>query len=245
MGRIEGIEELADKINDPLSLPRKFYEKMLRSLELLPEQIETQSFEELDKSLERVDDTITNSQQFGTLKIKMTTNGPIIAQQNSDYNYEMSILPLLLESKKIILGRKKLLTNNQKIESLQRIVETTADPDQLKEEIKNKLNSDEIKQIDKEIKETERLQLSAQANELLLMKKTDVENFKLKNEIFKSYLEKESVATIIGALLLIIITLSELICVFWNIKPSDIVNNAFLLILGYFFGQTISKKENR
>jgi hypothetical protein len=230
---------------DYLSLLRSFNTELLNSHGLLPEQIEKQSLDELENSLNEVNELIQHSDEFGKLKLKLNPEiGPVVVTQGSDYHYEVNILPLFLEVKKLILNRKKSLTSDQKIENLKNVVNNNANPDELQDEIKSELNSDDIKQIDIELKRTEELQLSAEVKGLLLMKKAEDDHLKLKSDILKSFLEKESVATIIGAFLLLFIAFSEVFFNYLNIKPSDVVNNAFLLILGYFFGQSISKGKN-
>ena len=71
--------------------------------------------------------------------------------------------------------------------------------------------------------------------------KIAVELFERRSKVWRSFLERESVASIVGALLLIVLVFSMIIAMFQNIAPSDIVNNSLMLVLGYFFGQTISK----
>ena len=75
----------------------------------------------------------------------------------------------------------------------------------------------------------------------LKIKEMELKSFKERSEVWKSFLERESVAAIVGSLLLVVLTLSQIIATFFNIATSEIVNNSFLLILGYFFGQTWGK----
>ena len=71
-----------------------------------------------------------------------------------------------------------------------------------------------------------------------------IELLERRSKVWLSFLERESAATIIGSVLIIIITVAQIIAVFHSIPPSDILNNAFLLILGYFFGQTTNKASS-
>ena len=64
-----------------------------------------------------------------------------------------------------------------------------------------------------------------------------------KAKLLLSFFEKESVATIIGAVLLIIMVIAQLVAMFTGIKSTDILNNSFLLILGYFFGQSLKSQK--
>jgi len=58
---------------------------------------------------------------------------------------------------------------------------------------------------------------------------------------WQSYFRRELMATIVGSLLLLILAIAQLIAMFKNIQTTEIINNAFLIILGYFFGQTVSR----
>jgi uncharacterized membrane protein YfcA len=59
-----------------------------------------------------------------------------------------------------------------------------------------------------------------------------------------SFLERESVATILGGVLLIVITLAQIGAMLFKIAPSDTLNNTFLVVLGYFFGQSTSRTSS-
>jgi hypothetical protein len=53
-------------------------------------------------------------------------------------------------------------------------------------------------------------------------------------------------ATYVGAFLLIVLTFAEIVAMFLGeTYKSEIVTNAFLLVLGYFFGQTGTRAAPR
>lgn len=64
---------------DLLTIERKFYGRYLEFLRLTPNQVENQSSKELYKDLEIVNSVLENIKSYGTLKIKITAQGPIIA----------------------------------------------------------------------------------------------------------------------------------------------------------------------
>ncbi|HEU4788091.1 MAG TPA: hypothetical protein VFS71_00230 [Flavobacterium sp.] len=76
----------------------------------------------------------------------------------------------------------------------------------------------------------------------LEISKTKLDLLEKKSQIWLTILAKESIASIIGALLLIIISICLLVCMFIGIEPTKIIESTFLLILGYFFGHAVSKK---
>jgi len=55
----------------------------------------------------------------------------------------------------------------------------------------------------------------------------------------------KKLAAVIGGLLLVVLTFAEITAMFGNIPTTEIVNSSFLLILGYFFGQTINKTSSK
>ena len=68
----------------------------------------------------------------------------------------------------------------------------------------------------------------------------DIKRAKNRSEIWQSWLARESVASIIGGVLLVLITIILLIAMFFKLTIPDIISNSFLVILGYFFGQATS-----
>jgi uncharacterized membrane protein len=52
-------------------------------------------------------------------------------------------------------------------------------------------------------------------------------------------------ATLIGAVLLVVLTVVLVIAMFTRTTVPELISNAFLIILGYFFGQASSGKAKR
>ncbi len=83
-----------------------FFETTLRRMQLTAEQIQLQSKEELANSLSIVEDAIKSPASFGVLKVAVSAKvGLYIVDSSSKHIYEVGILPLLLESKNLILQR--------------------------------------------------------------------------------------------------------------------------------------------
>jgi hypothetical protein len=244
MARPGGFSSKANAVfESAMEKVRLHFELQLTPLGLSAEEINRQSLEELEQSLERVNEAIKNYQSFGVIKLKASAEiGFYITTSSSDALYEVTALPLLLERKKMILDRVRSIKGERKIESIQDLIKTVSD-----EELRVKLEREvdvlktESQQLQQEAKEVEqaRQQQSAKTKEEL--DRIAVEVLERRSKVWRSFLERESVATIIGSLLLVIITIAMLVAMFAQLPTSDIVNNAFLLILGYFFGQTINK----
>lgn len=94
-----------------------FFNKQIENLGLGIEQINRQSKFELKNSLKIVNDAIDHAESFGVLKLKISaTAGVFVASAKQDIHFEMGILSLLLERKKIIQDRLEQLKEESDIE---------------------------------------------------------------------------------------------------------------------------------
>jgi hypothetical protein len=64
-------------------------------------------------------------------------------------------------------------------------------------------------------------------------------------KVWQALLTKEWVATIVGSLILVLFAGSVVWAMFSHTQVTEIVSNAFLVLLGYFFGQTVARGEHR
>jgi hypothetical protein len=64
-----------------------------------------------------------------------------------------------------------------------------------------------------------------------------IEVFERRSRVLQTFLERQSVATIVGAVLLIAIFALIAVSSAFNTSVPELISNAFLVILGYFFGQ--------
>jgi len=62
-----------------------------------------------------------------------------------------------------------------------------------------------------------------------------------KSAIYRSFLERESVASVVGALLLLGLGAALIVAMFTHTVTTEVVTNSFLLVLGYFFGQATTR----
>lgn len=86
------------------------FEPKLRALNLGLDQIEQQSLPELESSLERIADAMLHPAQFGTVRFKMTSDaGVVVARITTEAQFEVGIVPILLQRKTRVLERIKLL----------------------------------------------------------------------------------------------------------------------------------------
>ncbi len=226
------------------ALLKTYFDIQLKNIGLTEKQIGEQSISELYESLERVNEALINPESFGEVNIGYGATSPYIAKSGSKYHSKIGIASILIERKKLILDRIKELTTNEKLESLHDLINGIKD-----NELKNKL-SIQLESLQKEAKEyseESKKIATKEAEEKLRLEqeiaKQKLELFKEKSKIWQSYLKKESVATIVGGLILIAFTITLIAAMFFKIESTEIINNGFLVILGYFFGQQAVKTE--
>lgn len=244
-----GLPERAEQF-DILKVMKTFFEPQLIALGLSSDQIgRRQTKDELEQSLERVNEAIQHPSSFGTLRLKMTADrGWTIGRTNFDSNVEeVNILPLLLERKKLILDHLRNLRINEEFSEVQN---ATKSPEQkgLAEE-----EGHQLKELEANLKkQQDQLRESAEAQKLEELKanlaladlqaraEIDMKKAKARSEIWQLWLARESVASIVGGSLLVLITIILLIAMFFKLAIPEIISNSFLVILGYFFGQATS-----
>jgi hypothetical protein len=153
---------------------------------------------------------------------------------------------LLLERKKLILERIDILKRDEKIEGLRDLINRVSD-EAIRTKLEGELSSleTESRKLREQAKEVEQTQAQERLKAEADLARLQQELFEKRSKVWRSFLERESVATVVGSLLLVILTVSQLVAMFLKVPSTDIVNSGFLLILGYFFGQTISRASTR
>lgn len=224
-----------------------YFEAQLRELGLAKDQIEVQSLDELRQSLETVNEALKHPESFGTLTFKMSAEGSVLlTSSKSEAHFERGILQLLLSRKKLILERIRILSANEKIESIQDLINQVDD-----ENVKFKLNQevadlkDEAQRLREQSKEVEQEQTQEAIKTQTELERLKIELFERRSKVWFSLLERESAATILGGVLLLIIMVAHVTAIFSKFSIPEILNNAFLIILGYFFGQSTNDKPRR
>ena len=125
MGPVESVN-IASSAREQM---RRFFEPQLESLQLGEEQIQQQSLAELEASLDRINDCIKHPESFGILKLQVTAKtGLIVTQSGSEAHFEVGIVPLLLERKRLILERIRSIKGEEQIDQLRELVKENVDP---------------------------------------------------------------------------------------------------------------------
>ena len=120
----------------------------------------------------------------------------------------------------------------------------------LKELIENLPNDGQRELLEAELEDLQRDTSKLQVESRQVMAQRDHDDAMMraavmerKWDVWSRILARESIATLIGSLLLIMLAIVLVVAMFTKAQSSDIVNNTFLIVLGYFFGN--SGKEDK
>ena len=221
----------------------RLFEPRLQELGLARDQIEKQTLPELEQSLERVNEALAHPEQFGILRLKVTASaGVLVTTGNQEAHFELGILPILLERKRLILDRIRLLRGEQDIATMRELVKGVPQDD-IRTAIIGRLNGleSDSKRIQEQLHDVESKREQLSAREESDRAKLAVELWERRSRVLQTFLEKESVATILGGVILLLLTLVFIVATFTGVTVSQILDNMLLLVLGYFFGQTVSR----
>ena len=215
----------------------------LAAIGLSADQVKNQSLDELNQSLDRLNDAINKPESFGFLRMNFDAGvGLVIARTSAQV--EIGILPLLLERKKLVVDRIADLRKAIKIDSLRGLIGAVPD-EALKTRLQHEVSDleESSRKLKQQSTEIERAQQELKASSDIEITRLRLEVFERRSKVWRSFLERESVATLVGGILLLVIGAAILVSMFLRLTISDIVSNTFLLILGYFFGQSTSKSS--
>lgn len=214
---------------------RHLYEPQLTALSLGESQIEQQSLSELKESLDRIGEAISHPEQFGTFGLTFTAEvSVIISRTPSEGTVTVGALPLLLQRKKMILDRIRILSPDEQLGDVREVVEDKVDDPAVKEQLISMLSSYAAEQTAL-AEEAQRSGRSALDSAML-----EIELKERKWRMRRSMVEREPVAILIGAVILVALAIALITAMFTKTTAPEILANAFLLILGYFFGQSTS-----
>lgn len=150
--------------------------------------------------------------------------------------YPMSLY--LEELLSAVKERLLYLEQYQKVSKIRELVEKLPE-----NEVKEKL-SVEIKEFEDKKEELDHKKESDYEifSKQIELGKHRVEMFEKRTNVLLKFIDRESVASIIGSLLLLTIGVCLLVMMFRHEEPLKIIESAFLLILGYFFGHSKNNK---
>jgi hypothetical protein len=188
-----------------------FYEPQLVDAGVGRDQIKGQSMPELERSLERIDEYLAHPLSLGVLKIKASTFGT--SAVSTDPQFELGPQPLLLERKRAILKRMRAEREEQ-----------GGDTASLQTQI------DAVEQQREQASQQQYVELGQLAAALTAAR----------SQFWRSMIERESISTLVIAVLLLLFGLVMVIAMLFSVPISPIISSAFLLLLGYFVGQAVA-----
>jgi hypothetical protein len=219
-----------------------FVEEVLDDLGLSNARIQAQAVEELEESLRKIDSAIDDPDSLAVVEIHTSR---IWTRHEVRTWKQYSIVSILLEKKQLILSRIADIATEEQIKGLRSEVSQVSNDDQRNrlleriDELEAKMAQQE--ELDRQVRER-RKQESSEANRATLALELDMQRLERRSRVYQSFLARESVATIVGALLLVGLTVALVVAMFIHTAVPELLANSFLIILGYFFGQTTSRR---
>jgi hypothetical protein len=228
-----------------LEYARNYFEPQLEERGLGKEQIANQTLEELGLSLIKINGAIEHPESFRLpgagfkiWVIELTTEG-----------IQANLLAILLERKSQILHRTSILRQQGQMSDLiEDVLNGVDDPirrDSLAESIERQVSK---AIIDANAVQVEVQKVNQQREQIefdVAVQEREVAVQERRSRMRRSWFERESIASIIGALLLLLLGITLIIAMFTGTTAPEIVTSAFLLILGYFFGQATDRRSEQ
>jgi hypothetical protein len=205
----------------------------LMALGLSKDQISKQSLKELTNSLSRIDGYIDCPNSF----FKAVGKG----NASSEKEFRHNVLPILLEHRLLVLDSMNDLVSSCKLMNLKRLTKRISDQN-IKFSIEKVLNDLQKKDsiFRKEHRKLVKLRLDLyselQRFPLLLQELTSSRkqpSHKIDNQ--------ESITILVAGIMLILMISSIAVAPFMNVQIPSILRTTFLIILGFFFGRSISR----
>lgn len=155
--------------------------------------------------------------------------------------YEFSIKNELKRNLEYITDRIANIEQNKTVNNISQIVKEISNVD-----LKNKLE-EQFKELKDQITNSIKSPIEKRTEMLVEKDQTEINKGKMEmmdkwSEIALKFIDRESIASIVGSLLLLGMGICIIIMMFKHEEPIKIVETSFLLILGYFFGHSKNTK---
>ena len=208
------LESIAEQIREEEDRVARKYDATLELFNLTELQIRSQGLPELKNNLLRIEDIINRS--------------------------SLATRHILIGRKRLILDRIQELSSYEKIGSIQDLVEKISD-NNLKSKLSDELSAlrEVSKKYQKEVSDITTRETEAK----IKLEQHRIDGLERKSKIWLSFLQRESAASIIGGIVLLMLTVALIGGMIFGAE-SQILSNGFLVILGYFFGQSSSKNKD-
>lgn len=159
--------------------------------------------------------------------------------ESKNFPVPITFRSYLADVNEFINERISHLEQSNKVDSIKKLVNELPETE-VKDKLAVEIKELEAKKAELEIKqETDREKIQ----EEMEFGRHKAEMFEKRTNIFLKFLDRESVASIVGSLLLLTMGICLLVVMFRHDEPLKIIESAFLLILGYFFGHSKNNKS--
>jgi hypothetical protein len=221
-------DDAARKLRAQLREAQRALEVRLRTRDLGRDQVNEQSYSDLKVSLEEVNRLLNDPLQL---------DDPADGLDVTDF--PVAIRQYLEDRKALILNRLQELAVWEQFGDFEEIVTSQVDDEKQRAHLLGAL------QQERNVKKEEEAELRSELNALRQKRTIEATESQIlwareRNAIRHSWITRESVASLMGSLLLVVLSATMIIAMFTRTPIIDVVANSFLLILGYFFGSSMS-----
>ncbi|MQY40010.1 hypothetical protein SRB17_80390 [Streptomyces sp. RB17] len=189
----------------------------------------------LEAALDRIEDAITHIDQFPRVSVKLW----VVAADDG-----VSLLPFFIQRKRLIVDRLNELRSEQKISDLRELIDRLPPGEQ------QRALADQLDALERQSVESEAAARAVASEEsaLQFQRERDLAFLKIQlSERRWSYrsklLARDAIAPMVGAFLLIGLAVTLVVAMFLGTAVSELLSNSFLIVLGYFFGQTTERRS--
>jgi hypothetical protein len=206
-----------------------------------------QSAEELDASLQKLNAVIETPELVSIDWSILGSFADSVVPDKKAFDEDV-IIPKLLDRKSFILRRIAIVDSQDQVEKIKDAaaanIQDSADRMSM------------IKSIDTITKEsmTRIKTLEQQADTIAEKREAWILDYDImekkvrlkerRSRLYRSWVERESVASIVGGILLLGLGIALVVAMFIGTTASEVVTSSFLLILGYFFGQSTARSNS-
>lgn len=222
-----------DGPGSPWSASRQAFYEDLAEIGLSDRQIQDYPSRSLGSLIEIADEALARYRDFGKKDVNVRLSG------TERITLRVDIRPALLSAKeqvseRIAQGRRE--DTARKLKEKADLIPDGPEREAFLRELSKAKEYEE--EVDREGKEIALEKIRA---ELWMTKESHLED--LRSQRWARRAEKESVATIIGAAILMAFTVCLIVAMFKHFDPPELLSNSFLIILGYFFGQSAERRS--
>ncbi|MFF4229176.1 hypothetical protein [Streptomyces sp. NPDC001820] len=226
---------------------QELYDSLLSLSGLSRGQIRELDLDGLRDALGRINAAIANPDQYPRVELSAKSGRVVAVLSDKEGPGLIGALPVLLDRKRMILERIKELHGEEKITGIRELIDRLPDGDD-KEALNERLDA-----LERVASESDTLTREAALEQSALQANRDREIALLKMELEERkwalrsthLFAREPVATLVGAALLVILAVTIIVAMFTKIEVSTLLSNSFLIILGYFFGQSAERRSGR